>query len=115
MFVVIIICYVFCSFKFLEETFALSNYFFASFINQEGSDCLILTFLLGMCLSASSEIRLFMFDAYISISLLFLVIYYYCIRLNIQTSFAIQTYRQNWKKVQTYHPPKLSQHIHRGK
>ena len=71
MFVVIIICYVFCSFKFLEETFALSNYFFASFVYQEGSDCLILTFLLGMCLSASSEIRLVMFDAYISISLLF--------------------------------------------
>ena len=64
MFVVIIVCYIFCSFKFLEETFTLSNYFFfASFVSQEGSDCLILTFLLGMCLSTSSELRLVIFDA----------------------------------------------------
>ena len=66
MFVVIIVCYVFCSFKFLEETFTLSNYFFASFVNQEGSDCLILTFMLGMCLSASYEKRLVIFDAYVT-------------------------------------------------
>ena len=75
-FVVIIVCYVFCSFKFLEETFTLSFFFFfffffAWFVSQEGSDCLILTFLLGMCLSACSEIRLVIFDAYMSISLIF--------------------------------------------
>ena len=50
----------------------LYNYFFfASFVSQEGSDCLILTFLLELCLSASSEIRLVIFDAYVSISLFF--------------------------------------------
>ena len=37
-FVVIIVCYVVCSFKFLEETFTLSNIFFTSLVNQEGSD-----------------------------------------------------------------------------
>ena len=71
MFVVIIVCYVFCSFKFLEETFTLSNYFFASFVSQERSDCVIVTFLLGMCLSDSTEIRLVIFDVYMSKSLLF--------------------------------------------
>ena len=71
MFVVTIICYVFCSFKFLEEKFTLSNYFFVSFVSQEGSDCLILLFLLGICLSASSEIRLVIFDTLMTISFIF--------------------------------------------
>ena len=57
--------------NFLKRRLRFLIIFFASFVNQEGSDCLILTFLLGMYLSASSEIRLVMFDAYISISLLF--------------------------------------------
>ena len=41
-----------------------------------------------------------------------LVIYYYCIRLKIKP---VLPYRQNLKKVQTYPPPKLSQHIQPGK
>ena len=70
-FVVIIVCYVVCSFKFLEETFTLPNNFFTSLVNQEGSDCLILIFLLGIYLSNSSEIRLVISDAFMSISLIF--------------------------------------------
>ena len=57
--------------NFLKRRLRFLINFFASFVNQEGSDCLILTFLLGMCLSASSEMRLVIFDAYMSISLLF--------------------------------------------
>ena len=57
--------------NFLKRHLRFLINFFASFVNQEGLDCLILIFLLGMCLSASSEIRLVIFDAYISISLLF--------------------------------------------
>ena len=49
---------IFVIFQILRETFTLSYYFFASFVSQEGSDSFILTFLLGICLSASSEILL---------------------------------------------------------
>ena len=61
----------FVLFNILKRCIRFLINFFASFVNQEGSDCLILTFLLGMYLSASSEIRLVIFDAYMSISLLF--------------------------------------------
>ena len=54
--------------NFLKRRLRVLIIFFASFDNQEGSDCLILTFLLEMCLSASYEIRLVIFDAYMPIS-----------------------------------------------
>ena len=53
--------------NFLKRRLRFQINCFASFVNQEGSDCLILTFLLGMCLSTSSEIRLVIFDAYMSV------------------------------------------------
>ena len=56
---------------FLKRRLCFLIIFFASLVNQKGSDCLILTFLLGMSLSASSEIRLVILDAYMSISLTF--------------------------------------------
>ena len=49
--------------NFLKRRLRFLIIFFASFVNQEGWDCHILTFLLGMCLSASSEMRLVIFDA----------------------------------------------------
>ena len=44
--------------NFLKRRLHFLIIFIASFVNQEGSDCLILTFLLGMCLLASSEMRI---------------------------------------------------------
>ena len=71
MFIVIIVCYVFVPLNFLKRRLHFVINVFAAFISKEGSDCLILTFLLGLCLSASSEIRLVVCDAYMSISLIF--------------------------------------------
>ena len=57
--------------NFLKRRLHFLIIFFASFVNQKGSDFFILTFLFGMYLSASSEIRLVILNAYMSISLLF--------------------------------------------
>ena len=71
MFVVIIVCYVCVPLNFLKRRLHFLINVFAAFISKEGPDCLIFTFLLAMCLSASSEIRLVICDAYMSIALIF--------------------------------------------
>ena len=63
-FVVIIVCYVFfVIFKFLKRRIRFLIIYFVSFVSQEGSDTVLTTFMLGMCLSTSSEIPLVMFDS----------------------------------------------------